>query len=111
MKHSMLRGTLATLILIPALCFAQANTPNLDQRQINQEKRIEKGIQSGQLTGKEAENLGNRQDKLEAAKQQAKADGVVSKQERRALHRKADRNSRKIYQKKHNQKTATPSAG
>jgi hypothetical protein len=34
--------------------YAQTATPNLDKRQANQEKRIEQGVKSGELTKKEA---------------------------------------------------------
>lgn len=114
MKHRILRTTIAGLILIPALSFAQTpgtSTPNLDQRQVNQQNRIAEGIKSGQLTAKEAENLEKREAKLEANKQMAKADGVVSKKERAKLQREANRDSRKIYQKKHNKKTAAHQPG
>ncbi|MBK7051851.1 MAG: hypothetical protein IPH54_14515 [Rhodoferax sp.] len=41
-----------------------AATPRLDQRQANQEKRIEQGVASGQLTEKEAARMEKREDKL-----------------------------------------------
>ena len=103
----------ASLILaaftLPA--FAQnASTPNLDQRQANQEKRIDNGVKSGQLTAKETANLEKRETKLETDKQAAKADGKVTKAERNKLQREANRDSRKIHRKKHNAKTSAPAA-
>ena len=41
----------AIAIVLPTLAFAQANTPGIDQRQANQERRIDQGIASGSLHG------------------------------------------------------------
>ncbi len=78
-----------------------AATPGIDKRQENQQKRIDAGVKSGQLTEREAARMEKRQDKLQADKQKAQADGVVTKQERRQLHREADRNSKAIARQKH----------
>lgn len=83
-----------------------AATPHLDQRQANQEKRIDQGVASGQLTSKEAEHLEKREAKLESDKQAAKADGKVTAQERKQLHREADRDSRAIFRQKHDRQHA-----
>lgn len=97
---------LATLLAAPV--FAQnTNTPKIDQRQENQQNRIANGIQSGELTAKEAQNLEKRETKIEADKQAAKADGKVTGAERRKLKREEDKASRAIYRKKHNDKKAT----
>ena len=81
-------------------------TPGLDQRQANQQKRIEQGVASGQLNQKEAARLEKRERKLEADKQTAKADGQVTPQERKRLQREADRDSKAIYQQKHDKQHA-----
>lgn len=80
---------------------AQTATPNLDKRIDNQQKRIDQGVQSGELTKREAARLQQRQDKLQADKAKAQADGVVTNKERRQLEREADRNSRAISREKH----------
>lgn len=96
---------LATLFAIPV--FAQnTNTPNIDKRQENQQQRIAAGIKSGALTAKEAGNLEKREARIAADKQAAKADGVVTREERAKLQREENRASKKIYQKKHNARTA-----
>ena len=76
-------------------------TPRIDQREANQQKRIDQGVASGQLTPKEAARLQKRDAKLEADKQAAKADGKVTSAERRKLNREADRDSRAIAREKH----------
>ena len=84
-----------------------ANTPKIDARAANQEKRIAEGQASGQLTNKEAANLEKREAKLNNDIAKAKSDGKVTKAERKKLTRKENRDSRKIAKKKHNAKTTT----
>ncbi|MBA5636472.1 hypothetical protein H3H37_05330 [Duganella sp. LX20W] len=100
----LLTAALATLI---APAFAQNTaTPKIDARQERQEMRIDQGINSGQLTGKETANLEKREAKIEADKVKAEADGKVTRQERAHLNRELDHSSNKIYRKKHNARTA-----
>jgi hypothetical protein len=81
-------------------------TPGIDQRQANQEKRIDQGIASGTLTSKETARLDKRETKIEADKLAAKADGKVTAAERRKLKREENRASRAIYRQKHDRQTA-----
>ena len=78
-----------------------AATPGIDKRQVNQQKRIGAGVSSGQLTSKEATHLEKRETKLQNDKQKAKADGVVTKQERKHLQHEASNNSKAIAKQKH----------
>ena len=92
---------LATAFSISA--FAQStNTPRIDKREVHQQKRIDQGVSSGTLNAQETANLEKREAKIEADKQAAKADGVVSKGERAKLTKEENHASRKIYAKKHN---------
>ena len=86
------------------------STPVIDKRAANQEKRIEQGKASGQLTTKEAANLDKREAKLNKDIAKAKADGTVTKKERAKLTREENRDSRKIHRKKNNAKTQEPAA-
>ena len=55
-------GTALLSVCATSLVFAQAETPRIDQRQANQEKRIDQGIASGQLNEREATRLNNQQE-------------------------------------------------
>lgn len=77
-------------------------TPKIDQRQANQEKRIDQGISSGALTPKETARLDKLETKIESDKLAAKADGKVTRAERRKLTREENHASRDIYRLKHN---------
>ncbi len=85
----------------PLLAFAQTNTPNIDQRQANQEARIQQGRQSGSLTQKEAARLERGQQHVQKMENKAKADGVVTGQERRRIEHAQNVQSRKIEREKH----------
>lgn len=88
-----------SLVSLPA--WAQSATPGVDQRQINQEKRIQQGVASGQLTPQEAARLERGQDRVEKMEDRAKADGKVTPRERVQLKRAQDRQSAQIYRQKH----------
>jgi hypothetical protein len=95
-----------TALTVPA--FAQAPmprdpaaTPRIDQRLENQDRRIEQGEASGALTPRESVRLEARHEKLESDVAAAKADGVVTKDERMGLRHEENRNSRAIYRQKH----------
>lgn len=83
-----------------------ASTPGIDQRQANQEKRIDQGIASGALNKREARRMNRQQNAIDAAENKAKADGTVTKAERRRLHHMQDGSSRRIYKQKHDAQTA-----
>ena len=55
-----------------------ANTPRVDQRQANQEQRIDQGIASGALTKRETRRLEKEQTVINKAEDKAKADGTVT---------------------------------
>jgi hypothetical protein len=76
-------------------------TPRIDQREANQERRIEQGEKSGQLTPREANRLEAQQDRIRRTEARAKADGVVTPQEREKLTRMQNRASRDIAREKH----------
>ncbi|MES2050776.1 MULTISPECIES: hypothetical protein [Polaromonas] len=80
-------------------------TPRIDQRQANQEKRIDQGIASGALTNKEATRLDKRETKIESDKLAAKSDGKVTKAERRKLNHEQNRASAAIKHQKHDAQT------
>ncbi len=93
---------LSLMLAAPLAAFAQSTaTPVFDQRQANQEQRIQQGVQSGALTQKEAVRLEKGQDRLQMKEDKAKADGVVTKQERANLQRAENKQSARIYNQKH----------
>lgn len=100
--------TIAVIIAVslPMLVHAQVPvTPRVDQRQANQQARIDQGVQSGALTGQEAARLERGQDRMGRMEDKAKADGTVTGKERARLHQAQDRQSARIYRQKHDAQT------
>lgn len=103
----------STVLVLAGNAFAQAPaptdplaTPRIDQRQVNQQKRIDQGVASGQLNAKETNRLDKREAKIAANEAKAKSDGKVTKAERRRLLREENRASKAIYRQKHDRQTA-----
>lgn len=82
-----------------------AATPGIDQRQANQEQRIDRGIASGTLTKRETRRLETEQQVIDRAEGKARADGTVTKHERRRLHHMQNHASRDIHRQKHDAQT------
>ncbi len=93
-----LAALFATLLAIPALA---QTTSGVDQRQANQQQRIDQGVKSGQLTPNEAARLEKGQDRVQKIEDKAKADGTVTAKERARLHQAQDKQSRQIAREKH----------
>lgn len=99
MKQMLL--AISAVIFTAGMAYAQAETPGIDQRQANQEKRIDQGIASGQLNQREANRLDRQQDRIDRMENKAKADGVVTKGERARIGAAQNRASRHIARGKH----------
>ena len=103
---SLFAALLVTAFVAPV--FAEGTgTPKIDQRQENQQKRIDNGVASGALTAKETEHLEKREGKIALDEQAAKADGKVTPAERRKLKREENKASRAIHRQKHDAQTAS----
>lgn len=104
MKTRLIIAAIATVISVPV--FAQANTPGIDQRQANQERRIDQGVASGELNARETARLDRGQQHVENMETRAKSDGVVTARERARIHNTQDRQSARIYRQKHDRQQA-----
>ena len=82
------------------------NDPGIQKRLQNQERRIDQGVQSGELTPKEAGRLEAEQAKIKQAEERMKSDGRLTSQERQRLNNMQDRSSQKIYRQKHDAQKA-----
>jgi len=102
MKIKILGSVLVALLAITSIANAQTRTPVINHREHRQERRINQGVRSGELTHNEARHLRSDERKIRNDKRMAKADGKVTTGERRHLRREENRTSRAIYRKKHN---------
>ena len=95
----------AAVLALPAGAQTQS-TPRIDQRQANQERRIEQGEKSGALTAREAARLEKDQAHIQKMENKALADGKVTGKERARMEKAQDRESRRIYRQKHDKQRA-----
>lgn len=100
MRITAITATLAAALGLAIAAPAMADTV-IDQRQANQERRIDQGISSGALTPGEATRLERGQARIERMERRALADGRMSPQERRRIMHAQDVQSRHIYREKH----------
>ena len=92
----------AVALVAPLLAAAQTpSTPRIDQRQANQEARIQQGAQSGALTQKEEAKLEKGQTHVQNMENKAMADGKVTKKEAGRIEHAQDQQSKKIEHQKH----------
>jgi hypothetical protein len=81
------------------------------QRDTNQQERIEQGLQSGQLSSKEAGQLERDEQRLDRTQaQDLKSGGALTPQEKAQITRQQNAVSRDIYQDKHNAVTGNPNS-
>jgi hypothetical protein len=98
-----MKKLLLSLIFISPVAFAEGENL-VDKRQENQEQRIEKGVENGSLTDKEAARLKRQQGRVNKAEERAMADGKMDKKEAKHIKKMQNRASSNIYVKKHNKR-------
>ena len=95
------RTLVAAIIALASVSAFAQSTPRVDQRQANQERRIDQGVASGELTPRETARLERGQQHVDNMEANAKADGVVTKRERAKLAHAQNVQSRRIHRQKH----------
>jgi len=76
------------------------------QRNVNQQKRIEQGEKSGSLTNREAASLEHGQAKVDRKEANAAANGHVGAAEQKSIQKSENKQSARVYKKKHNAKVS-----
>jgi len=102
MKKSLFSLVAALALLATAQsALAQTGTPVINARQANERARIHQGVASGELTRPEAARLRAREADIRQDKREARADGVVTRDERQDIRKDENKASRAIYRQKH----------
>jgi hypothetical protein len=107
MKRNILNVlTVGLLMTLPVALSAQDQEKDkkgrVVTRQANQQKRIAKGVKSGELTGKEAVKLERKEAKLAKEIRKDRKDGPgLTPKERAKIEKKQDKLSREIAKEKH----------
>lgn len=98
----------ATIVLAPAITLAQTPTPgkndyNINQRKVDQQKRIANGVKSGKLTPGQTAHLEHQEAAInhEEHAMRAQDNGHLTKQDRQTIHQQQNAESRRIYRDKH----------
>jgi hypothetical protein len=102
MKIKIFGGLLIAALAVTSMAQAQNRTPVINHREHNQNRRINQGVRSGELTRNEAHHLRNDERHIRNEKMRDKASGHITYAERRHLRHEENRTSRAIYRDKHN---------
>lgn len=94
----------SAVVLMTGVAFAENETLRIDQRQTNQEQRLDQGIASEQLNQREADRLNTQQRHINKMEDKAKSDGVMTKKERARIVAAQDRAARHIAREKHDRR-------
>lgn len=99
---------IAAAVALPAFAQTPAPTatPGIDKRQENQQRRIDKGVESGRLNEREGARLQKGQARIERMEERAREDGKVTKAERRRLQHAENVQSRHIRREGHDRQRA-----
>lgn len=87
--------------LIVILTIAILGSVSLSAQTVQQNKRIQNGVVTGELTKKETRQLKRQQKKLKRIKRKAMKDGVVSPKEQSKIAKQEAKLNRNIYRQKH----------
>lgn len=107
-----LRNTLITATvgsLFATMAFAQDAGTEV-QRNVNQQTRIEQGLQSGQLNTREAGRLEREQAGVERMESKALKDGTLSDAEKARINNAQNKVSNDIYREKHDAQMGNPNS-
>ena len=109
MKLGKLIGAAAIAAAFATPALAQT-TGTVVQRNVNQQERIEQGLQSGQLTTREAAKLEGEESRVDKMESRALKDGKLSPDERARIDRAQNQVSRDIYREKHDAQVGNPNS-
>ncbi|MBS0373942.1 MAG: hypothetical protein JSR73_05145 [Proteobacteria bacterium] len=110
MKTLLTLSSAATLLIATSAFAVGPRTDEVTQRDVNQQQRIEQGLQSGQLNTKEAGQLEREQSRIDRTEARDLKDGKLSASEQAQINRMQNKASADIYRDKHNAATGNPNS-
>lgn len=87
---------LGSLVLSGLPALAQPQSPDIDNRIIHQQQRIQQGMNSGQLSPKEFKFLQKRLARIQWLEAKMKSKGMLTPDDHYQLHRQLDDSSRAL---------------
>jgi len=103
----LLAGAVALSLGFAAVAQAQS-TGSETERNVDQQQRIEQGLQSGQLTSGESRKLEQGEARIDRTEQRDLANGSLSASEKAQIQREQNHESAAIYHQKHDAQTGNP---
>jgi len=111
MKRTLGTTLIGSLLFAGAALAAGPAVQEATQRDVNQQQRIEQGLQSGQLNTKEAGQLEHQQSRIDQTEaRDIKRDGKLTGADQAQLNRMQNNASANIYKDKHNDVTGNPNS-
>jgi hypothetical protein len=110
MKTMGITMKLIALSVLTSAAWAQTTAEKDQQRDVNQQQRIEQGLQSGQLSTREAGSLERQQQHIDKMEARDMKNGSISPTEQARLNAAQNRVSNNIYSDKHNGVTGNPNS-
>jgi hypothetical protein len=110
MKTTSITFQLIAASLLTTAAWAQTPAEQDQQRDVNQQQRIEQGLQSGQLSTKEAGSLERQQQHIDKMEAHDMKNGAITPAEQARLNAAQNRASNNIYADKHNGVTGNPNS-
>ena len=111
MKTTSITFQLIAASLLTSAAWAQTTPAEQDQqRDVNQQQRIEQGLQSGQLSTKEAGSLERQEQHVDKMEAHDMKNGAITSGEQARLNAAQNRVSNDIYADKHNGVTGNPNS-
>jgi hypothetical protein len=108
MKTMGITVKLVALSVLTSAAWAQTTAGKDQQRDVNQQERIEQGLESGQLSTREAGSLERQQQHIDRMEARELRNGSISPAEQARLNAAQNRVSNHIYADKHNGVTGNP---
>jgi hypothetical protein len=99
---SIVMGLAIVLLAAGGYAADATHDPGIQKRFVNQQKRIDNGIASRQLTQEEAAIVQDNLNRIMADEAQLKAAGKLTPKEKARIEQKLDLNSEMIIREKHN---------
>jgi len=107
MKATIIAGAVASLFSLAAMA---QTTGSEVQRDVNQQQRIEQGLQNGSLTTKEASKLEAGESRIDKMESNAEKNGKLSPAEKARIQRAQNQESRDINRAENNSARGNPNS-
>ena len=104
-KQLLMVTAIAIILSAPAMAQTAGSET---QRDVNQQDRIEQGLQSGQLNTKEASGLEKGEARIDHVEARDMKDGTLSPAEKARIQNLQNNESARIYSQKHDAQTGNP---